>query len=362
MFAHRGPRLWLVSLAAGFALLVIPAAARAVAPVCEAEADHELAAGLTVETPKPACTDTEDAADDLSIAITAAPTTGTLDPAGTIPITTVRTYTAAEDAAGTTDTYTYRAVDSNGDMSNEVVVSVAIQGANAPVCDDPAALTVQAGGSIAIPDPECADDDGDGFELFFDDPVNGVLDFGTGIYTAPASFSGEDTIAFVAIDDWGFESDEGTITIDVTAKPPVVKPPVKPKPPVKAQPSAPPDLTAPSLALLAPPLMKPRAATRRGIPFTATTSEAGRLVIQLFVGRNTARRYRLAKNPTGRVLVGSLTRDIAAGETAVKVKLSSKARKRLKKAANVQLKMVARISDAAGNVRTKRMRITLGQS
>jgi hypothetical protein len=59
------------------------------------------------------------------------------------------------------------------------------------------------------------------------------------------------------------------------------------------------------------------------------------------------------------VVVGSLARDIGIGKTVVNVKLSRKARSRLKRATRVKLRILAKLTDSAGNVRTETLRITL---
>jgi hypothetical protein len=58
------------------------------------------------------------------------------------------------------------------------------------------------------------------------------------------------------------------------------------------------------------------------------------------------------------VLVGTVVRDVAAGANTIKVKLTPKARKRLKHASGIKLRVIATIADAAGNDRTRRTHIT----
>ena len=167
-------------------------------------------------------------------------------------------------------------------------------------------------------------------------------------------------MTFRAIDSWGAESELGVIRITVTpgSQPSTPSQPNKPsQPPPGLQPPA--DATAPSLELLAPSSLTLRTALRDGIRFTTTTNEAGRVVVRVFVDRATARRLKIKKNATGPVVVGSLARDIAAGETVVKVKLSRKARTRIKLSTRVKLRILASITDSAGNIRTRAFRITL---
>jgi hypothetical protein len=53
------------------------------------------------------------------------------------------------------------------------------------------------------------------------------------------------------------------------------------------------------------------------------------------------------------VVVGRLVRDIAAGESVVRVKLLGKARSKLERVTTVRLRIVAKITDAAGEVRAE---------
>jgi hypothetical protein len=91
----------------------------------------------------------------------------------------------------------------------------------APVAED-AAVTVAQDGTVAV---TLAASDPDGDPLTFsvtDPPLHGVLT-GSGTaftYVSAAGFSGADTFAFTVTDDTG-ASDEGRVTIDVTASAPV---------------------------------------------------------------------------------------------------------------------------------------------
>jgi hypothetical protein len=255
--------------------------------------------------------------------------------------------------------WTFRAVDANGEQSATFNIEVQIGDPNrAPTCDATSA-TVQAGHAVDVP-LSCTDPDGNGITIDADPPAHGTLVGGR--YTPAAGFSGQDAITFRATDEWGLTSDDAVATITVKPAP---KPPVKTQPsphPHTTPPPAPADKVAPSLTLLAPSSLASRSALRHGIAFTASTNEAGLLSVQVFVGRATARRYRIDRHATSRVLVGTLERELAKGDNAVKVKLFRKARKRLKKAPSVRLRMIARVADMAGNRRTERLRITLART
>jgi hypothetical protein len=364
MLAQTGPRLWWTTLAAGFLVLVFAQAASAAAPVCDtALRQVSIPAGSSHENPRAPCTDDDN--DAITIQTVTAPSHGTLTPSGDVSIDDPQTYTAAADAAGTTDTMTFRAV-AGGEQSADFSIEVQIgEPDQAPVCND-ATATVQSGESVAVA-LSCDDPESNGLSIHTEQPAHGTYD--GALYTPAAGFTGTDTITFWAVDEWDVKSADATATITVTAAPPTPtptptptpkpKPKPKPKPPVTTQPSPPADHTAPSLDLLAAPSLAARPALRKGVEFMATTDEAAVLTVQVFVGRNTARRYRIKRHATAKVLVGTLTQALAKGDTAVKLKLDRKARKRLKKAPIVRLKLVARITDAAGNHRTKRLKITL---
>lgn len=342
-------RLWFGTVLAGLALLAVPSAASAAPPVCDAGPYlYDLPAGLTHVHPQAPCTDAD--GDPITVQVTDAPDYGTLEPPGTIANDEVRYYTANADAAGYRDTMTFVAV-ANGETSNAMTVDVVIKPANhVPVCAD-VAVSVQRGASVAVPAPACSDADGDEYQVIHDRPAHGRFDAGSGRYTASGDFTGTDTMTFVAVDDWDTVSAKGTVRITVTPGP---------KSPGSPQQSASSDRRAPRLTLEAPSSLAASLATlRAGIPFTARTNEAGRLLVRVYVNRRSARRHGLARGPGDRVLVGSLSRTITAGDTTARVKLSRRARARLDDAAGVKLSLIARISDAAGNARTTRLKITL---
>jgi hypothetical protein len=266
--------------------------------------------------------------------------------------------TAGGFAAQAGQTYVIAVVDIGAGTGGSLQLSVDLN--HAPVCDD-VAVSVQAGASVEVPFPDCADADDDFFDVFIEDePAHGVFDYDTGLYTPVAGFSGEDSMTFLAVDSWGAESELGVVRITVTPAPQPgtpSRPGTPSQPPPVSQPFS--DVTAPSLELLLPSSLALRTALRRGIRFTATASEAGRVVVLVSVDRATARRLKIKKNATGPVVVASLARFIAAGDTVVTVKLPRKARNRLKSVTRVKLRIVATITDSAGNDRSRTLRITL---
>lgn len=336
MLAQRVSRFCFVSVVGGLVLLGAPGTASAAPPECTepARALYQLPAGLTWTHPRANCTDAD--GDPIEIMITDEPEFGTFDPPGQIPIDQVRTYTAKADAAGNRDVIKFKAVAA-GEESAEFQVDVWIlPGNTAPVCKD-LALTMQAGASVAIA-PECVDAENDTFTLRVTKaPDHGTYDPVRQVYTAAPRFAGKDTMTFVVVDEWRLTSAAQTVTISVGAAP--------------GQPTLTSDKTAPTLGLRA---LKSRRALRRGIRLMATASEAGRIAIEAYISPPTARRAEIDDRR-----VGSLVRNVKAGKNTLKFKLYREARSKLAKLRRVKIQLVARLVDAAGNLRTKRLRITL---
>jgi hypothetical protein len=330
-------RLWFASAIAGFLLLAVPGAAIGAAPQCTADpALYQLPAGLTWLNPRAPCTDAD--GDPITVEVVDPPDFGSLQPDGAQPIDMERHYTANPDAAGNRDSMKFVAV-ANGERSEEFQVDVWILPPHtAPVCKD-IAFTVQAGASVAIA-PACVDADGDSFVLSVRDaPRHGTYDPARRTYTAAPRFAGQDTMTYAVVDEWKLASAVRKVTITVK--------------PAAGQPSDTADRTAPTLELLARSPLRFRTAVRRGIKLTATASEAGRLVIEALVDARTARRLGIERR------VGSLARNLSAGRTAFRLRLYRKVRRPLADLGQLRLRLVARMVDAAGNVRTKRLRIRL---
>jgi hypothetical protein len=344
-------RVWYASLAIAVALLLHAAPARAAAPVCNGGPFlYALPAGLTHVEPRAPCTDAD--GDPITVDVTVPPHLGTLSPPGALPIGTVRFYTANADAASVAnprDTMTFVAT-AGGEQSNPMRVDVKILPPDhAPVCTN-AVATVASGHSVHIPAPHCVDADGGTPVVVFDAPAHGTYNASTGQYRPKAGFTGKDTMRFAAVDYWKVSSKIGTVTITVT----------------KAAGGGgggggpvPADHKAPRLRLGVPTHLDLASTLANGILFTAKTNEDSRLAASLYVSRHTAHRFGIKRHATARVRVGRVVSHLIPGKAVVAVKLSRKARARLASARRVRLTLVAKISDAAGNVRTRRVTITL---
>jgi hypothetical protein len=346
-------RVWHISLAIAVALLLYAAPARAAAPVCDGGPFlYALPAGLTHVEPRAPCTDAD--GDAITVDVSTAPHLGTLSPAGALAIGSVRFYTANADAASLPnprDTMSFVAT-AGGEQSNPMRVDVKILPPDhAPVCTD-VAVTVASGRSVHIPTPQCTDVDLGVPTIVFDKPAHGTYDAATGQYRPRRGFTGKDTMTFAGVDYWKVSSKIGTVTIKVT----------------KGSGtggggggggSGPADHKAPKLVITVPPTLDLASALADGIPFTARTNEDGRLAVRLYVSRRTARHLGLKKHPTTRFRVGKVVSHLTPGKTVVTAKLSRKARTHLAGARRVRLTLVAKVSDAAGNVRTKHARLAL---
>jgi hypothetical protein len=339
MLAQRVSRLWFVGIVAGLILLGGPGTASAAAPTCPTQTRlYELPAGLPWTHPRPACRDADN--DPITIRITDGPEFGTFAPDDLeYPIDEPRTYTANADAAGQRDVMKFKAI-AGGQESNEFQIDVWILPAHsAPVCKD-LALSVQAGASVAIA-PDCVDADGDRFELHVGEtPVHGTYDPVLRTYTAAARYAGQDSLTYFAVDRWKQVSAEAKVTINVTQA-------------AGGQPTATGDKTAPTLTLAAKSPMKSRKALRGGIGLTATASEPGRVVIEALLTSTVAKKLGIEQR------VGSIARNLKAGKNTLKLKLYRKVRGDLADVKRFRLRLVARMVDAAGNLRTKRLRVTV---
>jgi hypothetical protein len=156
------------------------------------------------------------------------------------------------------------------------------------------------------------------------------------------------------------------VTVDCTshaaapAPEPQQSPQAQESPQTQQSPAPGPDVTAPSLVLDPPSGLTVRRALRHGIRFKAAIGEASHVVLRAFVDRRTAHRLKINRRAVRDVMVGSLSRQLAAGTTTLRLTLSRKAQRRMRGATRVKLRIVATSTDTAGNTGTQALRITLG--
>jgi hypothetical protein len=115
-----------------------------------------------------------------------------------------------------------------------------------------------------------------------------------------------------------------------------------------------PDRPARRLALGGRSPQKLATALKRGIRLTVRTNAPGRLVLKALLSRSAARKLGIEKR-----VVGSLTRKVGAGRTAVRLKLKRGARERLREASRVKLTIQARVTSRRGGTKTDRFSVVL---
>ena len=164
--------------------------------------------------------------------------------------------------------------------------------------------------------------------------------------------AGSRTISLAVTADGSFEPDESfTVALSnpvngVGLAPPSaanVTIPAQAAPAPPPAPPAAPDTSAPALRLLGPRSQKLGAAIRRGVLVRLSTNEACRLTADLLLSARTAKGLRLARR------VGRRTASITPATRSLRVKLTTKAKRRLRRVRAVTLTAQASCSDAAGN-------------
>ena len=115
------------------------------------------------------------------------------------------------------------------------------------------------------------------------------------------------------------------------------------------------DTVTPTLGVVAPPKV-PSSLRRHGLSLDATCSEACTVVARLSVAAGTASRLHLAKGR--RALIGSAQASIrSAGTRALRVRLTARVIKRLKKRKLPAVTLYVVATDRAGNARADRLEI-----
>lgn len=280
----------------------------------------------------------------VTLAAATTPDHGSLSQPNGVP-----TYTPDARFVGT-DSFDYTGTDQTG-TSEPATVTVHVTDAR-PTCQNTSTTTEQDT-PVGIEDLFVADDpDDDNWSIGFADGRHGMTDDQGTTYFPFPGFVGTDQVPFQA-DDGALASPVCTITITVTAKP-VVQPPVVQPPP----PPPPVDVTSPVFSAAHPKQSLTNARTK-GIKLTSTSDEAGTLVVAIKVDKRTARKLKIERNANRAVTVGTLKQVIAAGDSAVKVKLTKKARKAFKRARKVKLLITMKLIDAAGNTTALPMTVTL---
>jgi hypothetical protein len=243
------------------------------------------------------------------------------------------------------DSFTFRATDGT-DESELVTANIDVLKPNhAPSCTPLMTLRTEPDRPLVIGPINhlfgCHDPDGDPmWPSLVSGPSHGAftVDRGTLIYTPKPGFEGTDEVRFQVSDPRGGVSNVAT-ALFVVARPVVAKPS---------------DATAPVVRMRTASRQSLRSLRRRGLRLVITASEACRVSVVVDVSRTTARRLRL----TSRRL-GATARAVPAGQTTVTVRLRPKARKALRRAARLRLRVTVAATDEAGNTRTRTRQVTV---
>jgi hypothetical protein len=286
--------------------------------------------------------------DDVTLETASGPAHGTL---GAIAGGKV-TYTPAAHYSGP-DSFTYRAGDGTATSAPATVSITVIPPPNtAPSCD-PVAKTAAAGEATEI-QLSCSDGEADPLTLgVVDGPAHGTLGAIAGgkvTYTPDGGYDGEDAFTYRA-SDGDLQGSPATVTLTVTA--PTgggsTAPPAgagATPPPAGGGPAAPPAGGPPPAPTLAVAKQKLKAVLAKGLAVRVRCSCT--LKLQLVVDKKTAKQLKLGKRAT---VVGAVTRTVS-GSVKLKIKLTGKARKALKKARSV--KLTVRAGPVAKRVTLKR--------
>jgi hypothetical protein len=208
----------------------------------------------------------------------------------------------------------------------------------------------------------CSDADGGTMFIHTNDGAHGtvVSDFAAleVIYTPEPGFEGTDEFPFYGSDDAGLNT--GTRTMRVTVAPPVQPTPTPAPTPIASGPStsapSPPaaDTTAPKTTAKAS-----AASIAKGVSLTLASNEAGTAKLTLSVDKATARKLKLDRKAKGAVIIGTGTPKLVNGSVKFTVKLTAKARNRLKRVRKLNALLTVVATDAAGNSTTTTLTIVL---
>jgi hypothetical protein len=245
-----------------------------------------------------------------------------------------------------------------GETSAEATVNLVVD--TRPACGDATATAVVGQPlRIAFSAFPCADPDGGNLFIHTRDAAHGtvVADIASlqVTYTPEPGFEGVDEFEFYVSDG---VLDSGSRTMRVTVAPPVQATPTPtPTPIASGDPPPPPrpaDTTAPRMTS-----KTASASIAKGVSLTLTSNEAGTAKLTLSVDKATARKLKLDRKAKGPVSVGTATARLVNGSAKITVKLTSKARKALKRVSKLKARLTIVATDAAGNSTTTTLAVVL---
>ncbi len=306
-------------------------------PVCTGNAsnaqqvDHGVATVLNLAA---RCSDADD--DDLQFTRMSVPSHGT------VPAATADTlsYTSQGSFTGS-DSFTYVASDGQGGTSAVATYHVSVVN-EGPSCTgnggSPQGVAFETTTTLPL-DNVCSDPDGDSltYALGATPPLHGtaVVQAGDIRYTPSPGYTGEDSISYVASDGFG-GSTTGTFTVSVQtdAQPPVV-------------------------SLTVPGRQTPAGVAKAGLKVTTRVNEPASSTVKLSVSKAVARKLKIDPKAKRAVVIGTLTKALQPGSTAVKVRLTRRAKTAIKKVKSVSVLVVFQAVDDAGNAAQVQRSVTL---
>ena len=257
------------------------------------------------------------------------------------------------------DTFTLIAEDDGGAFSDPIVVTVTVLPNGVPTCLTPVTVRVPARGRVTLDHRNgCTDPDGDaltpGVVVFpqygqFEPLPSGLFDF-----VAKPGFTGRDQFTFHVTDSRGATSNDAVVVLIIGN--PAVRPQTQPQthPQLKL-----PDVTAPAFELTRAGAQKLGAVRKRGLKLRLVSTEGGVATIELSVTKRTARRYGINRKAKRPVVVGRTTKTLVAGDNAITVRLSKRARRRLASVKRVTISVLVSSRDAAGNTARETLQVKL---
>ncbi len=255
------------------------------------------------------------------------------------------------------DSFTFRA-DDGAEQSEVATYEITVLEPNGlPMCVD-ASLEVARDGVLPL-DPYAACSDPEGDELtawLLEGPSHGTLIFPPDLaYVPDPGYVGADQILYYVIDSRGGESE--VAVLDITVVGPVTQPPAAtgpalsaPRPPAPPRPLA--DRTAPTVRTTLDGATRLATVRKRGLKVRLRSDEAGTARLTLTVGRALARRLGLATRPRGPVVIGRIEQAVTARATTLSIVLTRKARRAVRTARAVPVRLVCEVTDPSGNRRS----------
>jgi hypothetical protein len=255
-----------------------------------------------------------------------------------------------KDGAHGIETLRYTVTNADG-VSNVTEVRIIVN--TPPTCQSGTATTT-VGTPLTIAKLPCADADADLLrDPALSDPAHGALTVGDDssvIYTPTPGYVGPDSFTYGFRDSFLGISNSGTMSITVTGQPAAAVPTPTPTPTTSAP------VVVPSKDTTAPVVTLKNASKKQAVSIAVTTNESATATLTLALDKATARKLKL-KSRT----IGTAKATLQPGTSKLKVKLSTKAAKKLKTLKQAKLTVTAVVTDAAGNTATKTLAVTVKQ-